>query len=151
MFVLRIVLPGGLVALAFSTYGGGVFGWLDMPLWAEIIVSLIILDFVIYAQHVALHRIAFLWQCTPPTCGADAGCQFGSAVSSGRGFGQSGRESRGRAGAWRSSGHCYYFRDSAQRTSLFTHTNLDLGRWDARLQALFVSPDIPPPPFARRG
>ena len=61
MFLLRIVLPGGLVALAFNAYGGGVFGRLDMPLWAEILISLVILDFVIYAQHVALHRIAFLW------------------------------------------------------------------------------------------
>ena len=61
MFVLRIVLPGGLVVLAFNAYGGGVFGRLDMPLWAEILISLVILDFMIYAQHVALHRIAFLW------------------------------------------------------------------------------------------
>ncbi|GIR10263.1 MAG: hypothetical protein CM15mP21_5250 [Hyphomicrobiales bacterium] len=60
-FSCALCSPGGLVALAFSAYGGGVFGRLDMPLWAEILISLVILDFIIYAQHVALHRIAFLW------------------------------------------------------------------------------------------
>ena len=61
MFLLRVVLPGGLVALAYTGYGGGVFGWLELPLWVEIFISLIILDFVIYAQHMALHHIPFLW------------------------------------------------------------------------------------------
>jgi sterol desaturase/sphingolipid hydroxylase (fatty acid hydroxylase superfamily) len=61
MFLLRVILPGGLVALAYTGYGGGVFGWLELPLWVEIFISLIILDFVIYAQHMALHHIPFLW------------------------------------------------------------------------------------------
>ena len=143
MFVLRIVLPGGLVALAFSTYGGGIFGWLDMPLGAEIIVSLIILDFVIYAQHVALHRIAFLWPLhathhAEQTLDVSSGLRFhpGEALVS---LGV-------KAVAVLALGvhpvTVIIFEILLSSASLFTHTNLDLGRWDVRLQALLVSPDM---------
>ena len=143
MFVLRIVLPGGLVALAFNAYGGGVFGRLDMPLWAEILISLVILDFMIYAQHVALHRIAFLWPLhathhAEQTLDVSSGLRFhpGEALVS----------LSVKAAAIVAIGvhpvTVIIFEILLSSASLFTHTNLDLGRWDARLQTLFVSPDM---------
>ena len=143
MLLLRVVLPGGLVALAYSAYGGGVFGWLDMPLWAEIFISLIILDFIIYAQHMALHHIPFLWPLhathhAEQTLDVSSGLRFhpGEALVS---LGV-------KAVAVLALGihpvTVIIFEILLSSASLFTHTNLDLGRWDARLQALFVSPDM---------
>ena len=143
MFVLRIVLPGGLVALAFNAYGGGVFGRLDMPLWAEILISLVILDFVIYAQHVALHRIAFLWPLhathhAEQTLDVSSGLRFhpGEALVS------LGVKALAVLALGIHPVTVIIFEILLSSASLFTHTNLDLGRWDARLQAFFVSPDM---------
>ena len=135
MFFLRIVLPGGLVALAFSAYGGGVLGWLDWPLWAEILVSLVILDFVIYAQHVALHRIPFLWPLhathhAEQTLDVSSGLRFhpGEALVS------LGVKALAVLALGIHPVTVIIFEILLSSASLFTHTNLDLGRWDARLQ-----------------
>lgn len=33
-----------------------------LPMWADIIIGVVLLDFAIYLQHVASHRIPFLWR-----------------------------------------------------------------------------------------
>lgn len=143
MFLLRVVLPGGLVALAYTGYGGGVFGWLELPLWVEIFTSLIILDFVIYAQHMALHHIPFLWPLhathhAEQTLDVSSGLRFhpGEALVS------LGVKAVAVLALGVHPAAVIIFEILLSSTSLFTHTNLDLGRWDARLQALFVSPDM---------
>ena len=143
MFLLRIVLPGGLVALAFSAYGSGVFGRFDMPLWAEILISLVILDFIIYAQHVALHRIAFLWPLhaahhAEQTLDVSSGLRFhpGEALVS------LGVKALAVLALGIHPVTIIIFEILLSSASLFTHSNLDLGRWDARLQEFFVSPDM---------
>ncbi|HAL84337.1 MAG TPA: hypothetical protein DCP12_01730 [Rhodobiaceae bacterium] len=143
MFLLRVVLPGGLVALAYTGYGGGVFGWLELPLWVEIFISLIILDFVIYAQHMALHHIPFLWPLhathhAEQTLDVSSGLRFhpGEALVS------LGVKAVAVLALGVHPAAVIIFEILLSSTSLFTHTNLDLGRWDARLQALFVSPDM---------
>ena len=143
MFFMRIVLPGGLVALAFSAYGGGVLSWLDWPLWAEILISLVILDFVIYTQHVALHRIPFLWPLhathhAEQTLDVSSGLRFhpGEALVS------LGVKAAAVVALGVHPVTVIIFEILLSSASLFTHTNLDLGRWDARLQTLFVSPDM---------
>lgn len=40
----------------------GLMNWLNLPLIWEIVLSLVILDLVIYIWHILLHRIPFLWR-----------------------------------------------------------------------------------------
>ncbi len=40
----------------------GLFQYFNIPSWSNIILSVLILDFAIYAQHVSFHRIPFLWR-----------------------------------------------------------------------------------------
>lgn len=62
--VVRVLFPVaavGVAALA-AARGWGLFNLLAAPAWLAIPLSLIALDFVIWAQHVAFHRIGLLWR-----------------------------------------------------------------------------------------
>jgi len=50
------------VALLAETEGWGLFHWLSAPFWAAFIVSLLLLDLTIYAQHVVFHKVPILWR-----------------------------------------------------------------------------------------
>jgi sterol desaturase/sphingolipid hydroxylase (fatty acid hydroxylase superfamily) len=62
--VLRFLVPAG--ALGISVWvgrqGWGVFNYVDWPFWVEVILSVILLDFVIYLQHLMFHAVPLLWQ-----------------------------------------------------------------------------------------
>lgn len=49
------------VAVVASQKGWGLFNLTDLPIWLEITLAIIILDMLIYWQHVASHHIPFLW------------------------------------------------------------------------------------------
>ena len=59
-----LVVP--LVALAAAIYaearGWGLFNIVDLPHWIEIIAAVVILDFAIYLQHLASHKVPMLWR-----------------------------------------------------------------------------------------
>ena len=57
--VFPIVAAGA--ALMAEQKGWGLLSMIDLPLWAEIMIAIIILDMMIYWQHVASHHIPFLW------------------------------------------------------------------------------------------
>ncbi len=57
--VFPIVAVG--VAVMAEQKGWGVLNWTNLPYWAELILTIIILDMMIYWQHVASHHIPFLW------------------------------------------------------------------------------------------
>jgi len=70
--LLLIVIDGLFVRLLFPIVAVGVaiiaadknwgfFNIFDLPIWLEIILAIIILDMMIYWQHVASHHIPFLW------------------------------------------------------------------------------------------
>ncbi len=40
----------------------GLFHQLDWPLWVEVIITLIVLDMVVYFQHVLMHAVPILWR-----------------------------------------------------------------------------------------
>lgn len=40
----------------------GLFNWLALPLWVEVTTAIILLDLVIYLQHLLFHRIPILWR-----------------------------------------------------------------------------------------
>jgi sterol desaturase/sphingolipid hydroxylase (fatty acid hydroxylase superfamily) len=55
------ILPVALAQVA-EARGWGLFQQLDMPLWLKILLSFVILDFVIYLQHLLFHYTPILWR-----------------------------------------------------------------------------------------
>ncbi len=62
--LLRLILPAGAVGFAFfcSAHGWGFFNAMHVPIWLTILPSVVILDFVIYLQHVMFHAVPILWR-----------------------------------------------------------------------------------------
>lgn len=56
-----IMLPVTFAAFAQSK-GMGIFNHLSLPVWANWIAAVIILDFIIYIQHVVFHFVPNLWR-----------------------------------------------------------------------------------------
>ena len=62
--LVRILFPTGAVGLAFAITGKG-WGMLylmDLPGWIGIIVAVVLLDLIIYVQHLVFHAIPILWR-----------------------------------------------------------------------------------------
>lgn len=62
--LLRLVFPGAAVTMAVIAESRN-WGWLysvDWPLWLEVAIAFVILDFVIYLQHVLFHAVPALWR-----------------------------------------------------------------------------------------
>lgn len=59
----RLILPVGLVGVAVlaNERDVGLFNTLNLPIWADLILGLVILDFAVWGQHVAMHWIKPLW------------------------------------------------------------------------------------------
>lgn len=62
--LLRITMPIGAVAASVWVVqnGWGLFSLLDLPLWTEILFGVLLLDFIIYLQHVMFHAVPLLWR-----------------------------------------------------------------------------------------
>ncbi|WP_439633543.1 sterol desaturase family protein [Glycocaulis sp.] len=62
--ILRLAFP--LLAVAFALWaegaGWGLFNVLGAPLWLALPLSVLLLDLVIYGQHVMLHKVPVLWR-----------------------------------------------------------------------------------------
>jgi sterol desaturase/sphingolipid hydroxylase (fatty acid hydroxylase superfamily) len=63
-FLLRILFPITAVGLAVwvQGQGWGLFNNITMPLWLKVVLSAMILDFIIYLQHVMFHAVPTLWR-----------------------------------------------------------------------------------------
>ena len=63
-FVLRLLFPAAAVgtALIADEKGWGLFHAISLPGWAGGLASIVILDLVVYAQHVAFHKVPVLWR-----------------------------------------------------------------------------------------
>lgn len=61
---LRLVAPLGAVGAALwaSRNGWGALNALDAPSWLAVPLAVITLDLIVYGQHVALHRVPWLWR-----------------------------------------------------------------------------------------
>jgi sterol desaturase/sphingolipid hydroxylase (fatty acid hydroxylase superfamily) len=61
---LRLFFPVLAVAFAVLVHdaGGGLFGWLDWPLWLAIPPAVLLFDLAIYWQHRLMHAIPLLWR-----------------------------------------------------------------------------------------
>jgi len=62
MAVFVIPLAAVVTAMWAAANGVGLFNLVDLPLWLEIAIAVILLDLGIYIQHVASHRIPLLWR-----------------------------------------------------------------------------------------
>jgi len=64
IFILRVLFPVAAVGLAtIATYNGwGLFNYFEVPFWLAVVATVIIMDFVIYIQHVMVHAIPVLWR-----------------------------------------------------------------------------------------
>ena len=62
--VVRVVFPLTAVQLAFWAHqkGWGMFNAFDLPYGLVVILSIILLDFVVYLQHVMFHAVPTLWR-----------------------------------------------------------------------------------------
>ncbi len=61
---LRLLFPMTAVQLAFwaREEGWGVFNVMELPSWLPVVLSIVLLDFVIYLQHVMFHAVPTLWR-----------------------------------------------------------------------------------------
>jgi sterol desaturase/sphingolipid hydroxylase (fatty acid hydroxylase superfamily) len=64
LVAVRLVVPTAAVgaALFAAREGWGLLPWLGVPYWPAAIVSVVALDFVIYAQHYVFHHVPALWR-----------------------------------------------------------------------------------------
>lgn len=62
--LLRVLFPTVTVGMAVlaAERGWGVLTLVDWPLWLTVLASLVILDFMIWLQHVTVHAIPILWR-----------------------------------------------------------------------------------------
>ncbi|MES9843651.1 MAG: sterol desaturase family protein [Candidatus Sedimenticola sp. 6PFRAG5] len=62
--ILRLLFPVAAVGVAFfaDQHGWGLFNYVQAPLWVAVIVSVTLLDFMIWLQHVVVHAIPLLWR-----------------------------------------------------------------------------------------
>jgi len=62
--LLRIVFPTAAVSLALvaEANGWGLLNLVAVPMWLAIPIAIILLDLVIYAQHVLFHAVPVLWR-----------------------------------------------------------------------------------------
>ncbi len=63
-FVVRLFFPAALVGVAYyaEQHHYGLFNLITMNYWLAIIISVILLDFTIYLQHVMFHAVPIFWR-----------------------------------------------------------------------------------------
>lgn len=62
--IIRLILPVSIAgfALYVEQQGYGLLNLVNLPVWLKIIIAVLALDLVIWAQHVAFHRVPWLWR-----------------------------------------------------------------------------------------
>jgi sterol desaturase/sphingolipid hydroxylase (fatty acid hydroxylase superfamily) len=62
--LLRLLFPAAAVGMAAfaADQGWGVLNTVELPFWLAVLLAVIVLDFVIWLQHVMVHAIPVLWR-----------------------------------------------------------------------------------------
>ncbi len=62
--IVRLLFPAAAVGMAIvaEEFGWGLFHQITLPYWLAVLVSVALLDFAIYVQHVMFHAIPALWR-----------------------------------------------------------------------------------------
>jgi len=63
-FILRLVFPIAAIGIAATAQENhwGILNVIEMPVWLAAVVAIVIMDLVIYIQHVMVHAIPVLWR-----------------------------------------------------------------------------------------
>lgn len=61
---VRLIFPfiGVQVAWAAQEKGWGVLNMVDLPGWLEVLIGVLVLDLVVYLQHVMFHTVPLIWR-----------------------------------------------------------------------------------------
>ena len=62
LWLLAWVIAVPAMALWAESSGIGLFNVATLPLWAEVLASLILLDFAMWSQHLLTHKVPVLWR-----------------------------------------------------------------------------------------
>ena len=62
--IVRLLFPTAALgtALIVADLGWGVLNFVAVPYWAAVLISVVVLDFAIYLQHVMFHALPALWR-----------------------------------------------------------------------------------------
>jgi len=62
--VARLIFPTAAVGLALlgEARGWGLLNLIELPFWLSVIIAVVVMDFVIYLQHVMVHAVPALWR-----------------------------------------------------------------------------------------
>jgi len=62
--LLRLLFPAAAVGVAAwaSDQGWGLLNHLQVPFWPAVVIAVVVMDFVIWLQHVMVHAIPLLWR-----------------------------------------------------------------------------------------
>jgi sterol desaturase/sphingolipid hydroxylase (fatty acid hydroxylase superfamily) len=60
--LLAVPIAATAAAAYAGVHGIGVFNWVALPVWLETVLAIVALDFAIWLQHVATHKIPILWR-----------------------------------------------------------------------------------------
>ena len=62
--ILRLAFPAAAIGVSVfaASHNWGLFNVLTWPVWVEVLLSVIVLDLVIYSQHVMFHAVPSLWR-----------------------------------------------------------------------------------------
>jgi len=63
-FIVRLLFPMAAIGVASLAQenGWGLLNHVELPLWLSIVIAIVVMDLVIYLQHVMVHAIPVLWR-----------------------------------------------------------------------------------------
>lgn len=144
--ILRLTFPVLAVGFAVhaSAMGWGLFNAVAVPEWLAVVLSMLVLDLVIYFQHVWFHKVPALWRLhrmhhSDQECDATTGLRFHPfeiAISMAI-------KLLVVAALGAPALAVLLFEVVLNATSLFNHANIRLSRWlDYQLRWVVVTPDM---------
>jgi len=62
--VVRLIFPAGAIGAALwaAEHGWGLLNLVDLPGWLSLFIAVVLLDLVIYLQHLLVHAVPILWR-----------------------------------------------------------------------------------------
>lgn len=62
--LLRLAFPAAAVGVALfaDQHGWGLLNYYQVPFWLAVVISIVVMDFIIYLQHVMVHAVPLLWR-----------------------------------------------------------------------------------------